>query len=223
MDEVFGRENFVSQITFTTTGTTTGRYISGTASFLAWYARDLDALKFHQIYAVKALGGPGAGKYDQGHDEGRAYRLDNATSPRIRTARTGYFPVEVGGRSYMPSSGEWKTHQEGMNRLAAAGRLAPTRNSLAYVRYLDDFPAFPMNDVWPDIGGIQGRADPKVYVVQSSTTIIQRCMLMCTDPGDLVLDPTCGSGTTASSRSSGGAGGSPSTPRAWLSPSRGSG
>jgi adenine-specific DNA-methyltransferase len=71
------------------------------------------------------------------------------------------------------------------------------RNTLSYIRFLDDFPAYPINNVWLDIGGIQSRADPKVYVVQTSTSIIQRCMLMTTDPGDLVLDPTCGSGTTA--------------------------
>ena len=68
---------------------------------------------------------------------------------------------------------------------------------MSYVRYFDDFPAFPITNNWPDIGGVQSRADPKVYVVQTATSAIQRCMLMCTDPGDLVLDPTCGSGTTA--------------------------
>jgi adenine-specific DNA-methyltransferase len=197
MDEVFGSENFVSLVTFTTTGTTTGRYLSGTASYIVWYAKDVEALKYRPLFSTKALGGAGAAKYDQTDSSGRVYRLDNTTSPRIRAGRTGYFPVEVSGRTYLPSSGEWKTHREGMTRLALAERLSPTRNSLAYVRYLDDFPAFPINDVWLDVGGIQSRADPKIYVVQSSTTIIQRCLLMSTDPGDLVLDPTCGSGTTA--------------------------
>ncbi|WP_448612145.1 site-specific DNA-methyltransferase [Geodermatophilus sp. URMC 60] len=197
LDEVFGSENFVSLITFTTTGTTTGRYLSGTASYIVWYARDLDSLKFRQLYQDKALGGAGAAKYDQVDGAGRPYRLDNLTSPRIRAGRTGFYPVTVDGRTFTPLSGEWKTHPQGMARLVAAGRVRPTRNSLAYVRYLDDFPAFPLNDVWPDVGGIQSRADPKIYVVQTSTTIISRCMLMCTDPGDLVLDPTCGSGATA--------------------------
>jgi adenine-specific DNA-methyltransferase len=197
MDEVFGSENFVSLITFTTTGTTTGRYLSGTSSFILWYCRDLDGLRFRQLYADKILGGSGASKYDQVNDQGQPYRLDNLTSPRVRTGRTGYYPVNVGGRSYMPQSGEWKTHPDGMDRLLIADRVRTTRNSLAYLRYLDDFPAYPISNVWPDIGGIQSRADPKIYVVQSSTSIIQRCMLMCTDPGDLVLDPTCGSGTTA--------------------------
>jgi adenine-specific DNA-methyltransferase len=197
MDEVFGSENFVSVITFTTTGTTTGRYLSGTSSFIVWYAREVDGLRYRQLYADKALGGLGASKYDQVDEFGRPFRLDNLTSPRIRSARTGYYPVEVGGRSFLPSSGEWKTHREGMARLVLAGRVWPTRNSLSYLRYLDDFPAYPVHNVWLDIGGVQSRADPKVYVVQSSTSIVQRCMLMGTEPGDLVLDPTCGSGTTA--------------------------
>src|SRR5206468_5256794 len=87
--------------------------------------------------------------------------------------------------------------EEGMSRLLAARRVQVTGNTLAYVRFLDDFPAFPISNTWMDIGGIQSRADPKVYVVQTATTAVQRCMLMTTDPGDLVLDPTCGSGTTA--------------------------
>ena len=78
-----------------------------------------------------------------------------------------------------------------------ANRVDVTGNSLAYVRFLDDFSAATINNAWVDIGGIQSRADPKVYVVQTPSTLIQRCILMTTDPGDLVLDPTCGSGTTA--------------------------
>jgi adenine-specific DNA-methyltransferase len=197
MDEVFGEENFVSLITFTTTTTTTGEYLPGTASYVIWYGKDASQLKFRQLYAEKAAGAAGATKYDQVDEKGRPYSLDNLTSPRVRAARTGYYPVTVEGRDYLPITGEWKTNQEGMARLQLAGRVKPARNALRYVRYLDDFPAYPINNVWLDIGGIQSRADPKIYVVQTSTSIIQRCMLMTTDPGDLVLDPTCGSGTTA--------------------------
>lgn len=81
--------------------------------------------------------------------------------------------------------------------MAKLNRLVAQGNKLRYIRYLEDFPVFPLNNLWPDIGGIQSRTDPKVYVVQTSTTALQRCVLMTTDPGDLVLDPTCGSGTTA--------------------------
>src|SRR5204863_4061158 len=91
----------------------------------------------------------------------------------------------------------WKKNDEGMPRLLRAVRIEITGDSLAYVSFIDDVPAFPITNAWMDIGGIQSRADPKVYVVQTATTAVERCVLMTTDPGDLVLDPTCGSGTTA--------------------------
>jgi len=84
-----------------------------------------------------------------------------------------------------------------MANLLKARRVEPTSRKLSYVRYFDDFPVFTLNNVWTDLGGIQSRADPKIYVVQTATSVIERCILMATDPGDLVLDPTCGSGTTA--------------------------
>lgn len=128
---------------------------------------------------------------------GRLLRYDNLTSQTTRTGQTTVFPVEVSGKTVSPASGGWKTNRIGMTRLLDAGRVAATGRSLSYVRYFEDFPAFPLTNNWPDIGGVQSRADPKVYVVQTASTAIERCMLMCTDPGDLVLDPTCGSGTTA--------------------------
>lgn len=112
------------------------------------------------------------------------------------------------GRHY---SGGWKTSQSGLGRLTEANRIAASKNTLNYVRLLDDFPASPLNNVWMDVGGIQSRADPKVYAVQTNTKVIQRCMLMATDPGDLVLDPTCGSGTTAYVAEQWGGAGSPLT------------
>src|SRR5438105_2509584 len=84
-----------------------------------------------------------------------------------------------------------------MARLLTVKRVEVTGSTLAYVRFLDDFPAYPITNSWSDIGGIQSRTDSKIYVVQTATTAIERCLLMTTDPGDLVLDPTCGSGTTA--------------------------
>lgn len=108
-----------------------------------------------------------------------------------------WFPVEIDGKSVTPSlQSRWKTNEAGMNRLIAAGRVHMRRNSLAYVRYIDDFPAMALGSVWTDTV-IAGRPGDKIYVVQTSPKVIERCMLMCTDPGDLVLDPTCGSGTTA--------------------------
>jgi adenine-specific DNA-methyltransferase len=132
----------------------------------------------------------------------RAYRQDNLTSQSVGRDKgegaASWFPVQIAGQEIRPSlKVRWKTNEGGMQRLLCADRIELTGNSLAYVRYLDDFGAAALNNAWSDIGGIQSRLDPKVYVVQTPTTAIQRCVLMATDPGDLVLDPTCGSGTTA--------------------------
>jgi adenine-specific DNA-methyltransferase len=218
LDEVFGSENFCSLISYAKTTTTTGRLLPGTNDYILWYAKELERVKYRQLHVTKAIGGPGASKYDQieladgtrrqmtsgEKSDGvslpigaRPFRLDNLTSPRIREARTGYYPVTFQGQTFLPQQGEWKTNAEGIERLIAAGRIQKTGNTLSYVRFLDDFPAFALANTWSDIGGIQSRSDPKIYVVQTSTTAVQRCLLMTTDPGDLALDPTCGSGTTA--------------------------
>lgn len=202
MDEVFGSDNFISQVAYSTTGGATSEFLAGTYDLILWYARDRTLTKFRQLYLPKAIGGVGAGKYDQADETGRPYRLDNLTSQSQGREKgegaASWFPVVIEGREFRPTmQSRWKTNQGGMHRLQLAGRLARTRNTLAYVRYLDDFPAFQVSNWWSDIGGIQSRADPKIYVVQTATRSIERCMLMCTDPGDLVLDPTCGSGTSA--------------------------
>ncbi len=217
MDEVFGSENFVSLISFTTTGGA-GSFAGGTNvlpavnSFIIWFARDLPVVKYRQLYRQRVEDGAGAGKYTtaelpdgsrvplsqvQDRTSARILRFDNLTSQTTRTGQTTVFPVEVDGHVVRPTSGGWKTNRLGMDRLRAANRVALTGRSLSYVRYFDDFPAFSLTNSWTDIGGVQSRADPKVYVVQTATSAIERCLLMCTDPGDLVLDPTCGSGTTA--------------------------
>jgi adenine-specific DNA-methyltransferase len=217
MDEVFGDSNFVSHITFATTTTTTGRNLPGTTNFLLWYAKDLDRMKYRQVFRTKSVGAEGAEAYTQvelldgsrrrmtpeersspaGLPAGaRPFRLDNLTSPRVRAARTGYYEVDFEGRRFLPAKGEWKTNQEGMARLLAARRIGAAGNTLSYVRFVDDFPAFPMTNSWDDTT-VAGFGDPKLYVVQTNRKIVERCMFMTTDPGDLVLDPTCGSGTTA--------------------------
>jgi adenine-specific DNA-methyltransferase len=134
--------------------------------------------------------------------DARVYRQDNITSQSVGRDKgegaASWFPVSIAGQEIRPSiKVRWKTNEQGMGRLLHANRVEVTGNSLAYVRFLDDFSAATINNAWVDIGGIQSRADPKIYVVQTPTTLIQRCILMSTDPGDLVLDPTCGSGTTA--------------------------
>ena len=217
IDEVFGSENFCSVIAFATTTTTTGRLLPGTCDFLLWYAKNNSKIKFRQIYVDKTLDAGAIANYNQIElsdqkrrkmnsaeranprlipPRARPFRIDNLTSPRIREARSGYFPISFEGEAYLPRSGEWKTHKEGMERLIMAGRLASAGDGLYYVRFLSDFPAYPLNNLWEDTV-IAGFSSEKVYVVETNTKAIKRCMMMTTDPGDLVLDPTCGSGTTA--------------------------
>ncbi|MGI8492250.1 MAG: site-specific DNA-methyltransferase [Acidimicrobiales bacterium] len=218
MDEVFGSENFVGLVTYAkTTGAGSGAggtdVLASVTDYLLWYAKDLRQIKYRQIYLRKSAGQVGATKYDQVEEadgsrrpataderrgllaDARLLTLDNLTS------QTGVdktrFDVTLNGRSFRPHPAVWKTGEEGMARLLEARRVQAQRNTLRYVRYFEDFPAFPINNVWADLGGVQSRTDPKIYVVQTATTAIERCLLMTTDPGDVVLDPTCGSGTTA--------------------------
>jgi adenine-specific DNA-methyltransferase len=223
MDEIFDARNFVSKITFSKTAGATPKYLPSTADYLVWYAKNVEQLKYRQIFLAKSLGGDASEKYDQveladgtrrpmtsGEKDNpaslpqgsRAYRLSDLTSQRQgREAGPGsamHFSVEFEGETFTPKGQRgWSTTREGMQRLIAEKRIQASGSLLAFVRFVDDFPAYPLSSVWTDIGGIQSRADPKVYVVQTANSAIQRCVLMTTDPGDLILDPTCGSGTTA--------------------------
>lgn len=218
LDEVFGADNFVSIITYTKTAGQTGEFLPGTSDFILWYCKSIEHAKFRRLYQQRLIGGPGSDKYSlveladgtritaaeatRRGATGRALRLDNLTSQSVGREKgegaASWFTVELDGRRFTPTQqSRWKTNEPGMKRLLAANRVQATRNTLSYVRYHDDFPAYPLSNTWTDIGGVQSRADPKIYVVQTATTTVQRCMLMTTDPGDLVLDPTCGSGTTA--------------------------
>ena len=223
MDEVFGDGNFVSLISTKTSGGSTGVYLSGVIGYVIWYAKDKSAVKFKKQFRPKLFGGQGAEKYNRlrlpdltgrvltGTEReersgspvtGNVYRQDNLTSQSIGRDKgegaSSWFPVPINGQAITPSLRvRWKTNESGMRRLLAANRVEITGNSLAYVRFLSDFRAIEINNLWDDVGGVQSRSDPKVYVVQSPTPLVQRCILSTTDPGDLVLDPTCGSGTTA--------------------------
>jgi len=223
MDDIFGATNFVSLVTFSKTTGATVVLLPGTADYLLWYGKNRQCLKYRRLFSVKSLGGEGAAKYDHvelldgqrlpmisegKHDPSRlppgsrVYRHDNLMSQSVGREKgegaASWFPVKVQGREFKPNiRNRWKTNEEGMTRLLAARRVEVTGDSLAYVRFIDDFPAFPITNVWMDIGGIQSRRDAKIYVVQTANTAVQRCLLMTTDPGDLVFDPTCGSGTTA--------------------------
>jgi adenine-specific DNA-methyltransferase len=217
LDEVFGAENFAGQVTFKKTSGA-GSFAVGTnvlasvSDYVLWYARNAGSVKYRQLYRSK-VGDVGTGEYslielpdgtrrratdleisDPGY--GRLFRLDNLISQTTRVGQTTVFPVEVDGRRVVPGTGGWKTNQAGMARLIAAGRVVGRENSLGYVRYLIDFPAMSLNSLWDDTV-TAGRPGDKLYVVQTNPKVIERCMGMTTDPGDLVLDPTCGSGTTA--------------------------
>lgn len=222
LDEVFGADNFVSSIVLKTTsgaGSPSGGTLTlaGVHDYVLWYGRDRAQVKYRQLYAAK--GGPGAdvGFYRRvrerdGRDRpavadelanpsqlppgARLFFPDNLTSQS--SPESAQFPVAVDdGPPIRPMKGGWKTNPAGMNRLRAAGRLFTTRDrTLRFVRFLEDFPAMPLNNVWTDVG-TGSFTEAKAYIVQTNTKIVQRCILMATDPGDLVLDPTCGSGTTA--------------------------
>lgn len=216
MDEVFGQENFVSLVTFKTTsgaGSFAGgtNVLSAVNNYIVWYAKDLARVKYRALFRNKEAGGVGGGQYTwvQRSDGSRArlggavveagerlMRTDQLTSQTTRVGQTTVFPIEHRGRVYRPNTGGWKTNVTGMERLRWADRLEGVGNTLTYVRFLDDFPAFPYTNLWDDTV-TSGFADAKIYVVQTNSRVIERCLLMATDPGDLVVDPTCGSGTTA--------------------------
>ncbi|MDD5558237.1 site-specific DNA-methyltransferase [Candidatus Methylomirabilis sp.] len=215
MDEVFGSENFCSSIAYKKT--TGAGSPSGTTDLppsvfdhLIWYAKSIKDVKYRRLYRERRAGEEGGTQYDwaERSDGGRRHleslidiqsdeRLfthDNLTSQSSGVTTT--FAVSFEGKSIAPNKGGWKTNADGMTRLRFANRLMLLGNSLRYVRMHDDFPLSPRTNMWDDTV-TSGFGDIKTYVVQSHPRVIERCLLMTTDPGDLVLDPTCGSGTTA--------------------------
>ena len=196
MDEVFGEENFVSLITVRKTTSEGASLLGATTDFILWYGRSSTQIKFRSAYQPRSENAES--RYSQIDSDGRRYRLDNITSSR--PAGEGDVTSLVwNGRNFNPGAGTFKTTSDGLKRLGLADRLyASGRGKLNYRRFHDDFSVAIVGNLWDDISGaVQSRSDPKVYVVQTSTQLVQRCVLMTTDPGDLVLDPTCGSGTTA--------------------------
>ena len=186
MDEVFGEENFVSEIVFRKTTSSTATLIENVHDIIVWYGKS-DAPKFRRLYYEKTEDA-GATAYRTGADD-RAFTTSDLTSQNPGSR----YDVKFDGKLYMANPGWWKTQETSMARAMKAGRLAPTKNKVRYRRYLDDFAIYSMSNLWNDTGGEVG----KVYVVQTAQEAVKRCLLMTTDPGDLVLDPTCGSGTTA--------------------------
>jgi adenine-specific DNA-methyltransferase len=224
MDEVFGDENYVVEIIFQKTSSSTGEYVPPTVDRLLWFAKRKEALKFRPFMMEKRPGERGGTGYKNartpfgdrrsltkdemsgiealsGHE--KIYFRDNITSQSMGRSKgegaASWFPVEIDGTTVRPAiTVRWKTNEAGMERLKKANRLElSSGNNLGYVRYLDDFRAYVLGDYWSDTLGQNQFGGDKTYVVQTGLTVVQRCILMTTDPGDLVLDPTCGSGTTA--------------------------
>ncbi|HEU0251096.1 MAG TPA: site-specific DNA-methyltransferase [Solirubrobacteraceae bacterium] len=216
MDEVFGSENFRSLITYRTSVGLGAEGLDNVTNFLLWYSKT-EAYKFRNLYRETRPGESGASRYRSlilADGSTRRANQEELEDPRQLpagshlyrdqglTSRTGskttVFPVEFQGRTYRPTAGGWRTAESGMQRLRWADRLLPTGKTLSFRKYWDDFSALSLTNFWDDVsGGITSRSDPKIYVVQTATKIVERCLLMTTDPNDLVLDPTCGSGTTA--------------------------
>lgn len=197
MDEVFGAENFCRVVTVAKTSGMGSNLLAVSNDYLLWYARDISRIKFRQLFLEKTdSDNDDFGMYTKLDSQGRRYRIDNLTGQN-NNVETCLYEYEFNGRKYRtPATRQWKTNIEGMRALEAANRLEASGNGLYYKRYLDDFPVRPLTESWSDTG-TGGFAEQRIYVVQTGLKIVQRCMLMTTDPGDLVLDPTCGSGTTA--------------------------
>lgn len=214
MDEIFGEDNSIATITVEKTSAQTSEFISESTDYILFYAKDSESLKFRNLLRSKEPTDSMMSEYSNFEDEHlvrgnlkkvmgpddwrrkeaelRLFSKDTTTSSRP----PGSFPVDFRGGSYTPGNGYWKTGKLGFRRLIAANRIEPRGTSLRYVRFFRDYPVSPINNIWGDVR-FSSRRESKVYVVQSSELLVQRCLLMATDPGDLVLDPTCGSGTTA--------------------------
>ena len=181
MDEVFDLENLVAQIYFKTTSGRHATKIDRLGNYILWYAKDIENIKYRNIFLFK--------------EESAKPKMSNGDLQSQGVRSTGSYSVEFEGKLYRPlSTNHWKTIEDGMHRLIQANRVFAGNRNIYYKRWSTDFPVVPISDVWTDVSG---GSTEKVYVVQTNGRIVERCLHMTTDPGDLVLDPTCGSGTTA--------------------------
>ena len=213
MDEVFGEENFVSQSVFRKTTGKGSSYLDNTYDIVLWYSKNRERTKYRTLYFKRQPSDDF--NYRFARDEaGRLKPLTKDELERIdriaveigvaaanpmtsqSSSSTTLFEYQFRGITFLPGKGGWKTNFRGMERLYKSSRLYGIGKTLRFVRPFSDFDVQSYNDIWDDTRQ-SGFGDEKVYVVQTAMRVIQRCILMTTDPGDLVLDPTCGSGTTA--------------------------
>ncbi|MCR5752622.1 MAG: site-specific DNA-methyltransferase [Kiritimatiellae bacterium] len=216
LDEVFGSDNFVSQISVRKTSGQDESIINNVTDYILWVARNKETLKIRRLFLDKIISFDDLGQYTNVQfDDYRRFKISDVKNSNFKS------PLEIGhvfalgettssgnggdtkyafkfhGKQYLPyKDRHWSTHAIGMDRLVKADRIVSREKgeNLSYVRFFDDFPVFPMDNIWDDTSS---SFQSRIYVVQTIPKIIQRCILMTTDPGDLVLDPTCGSGTTA--------------------------
>ncbi|OGF65900.1 hypothetical protein A3I27_00280 [Candidatus Giovannonibacteria bacterium RIFCSPLOWO2_02_FULL_43_11b] len=213
MDEVFGSDNFINQIPFQKTGGFSSSYLDSVGDYILWYGKNKEQLKYRQLYLGKINAKSGLNNYPylllkDGNERliSKEEKEDISLLPQgarlfgVHAITSGGAskekqPFVFNGKEYLPKANEhWKAkYPDGMAKLAEIGRIRATSNRIGYVRFFDDFNLISLSNNWDDT---RGEMDMK-YVVQTSNIIIQRCLLMTTDPGDIVLDPTCGSGTSA--------------------------
>jgi adenine-specific DNA-methyltransferase len=216
LDEVFGAVNFVSEVIFYKTSGKGAAGLDAVFDRLLWYAKDKPSLKYRQLYmprpqytlqeqytlveladgSVRRITDDENGGSSPLPEGARRFMPDQLSSQG--ETEEGSEPFEFEGVKYqLPPNTHWKTGLKGRTRLAAKGRLFPVGKRLRYKRYAEDFPLAPYTNIWDDTV-ISGFGSAKLYAVQTSPKVVERCILMTTDPSDLVFDPTCGSGTTAS-------------------------
>jgi adenine-specific DNA-methyltransferase len=214
LDEVFGSENFCQIIGFRKTGGQSSTLLASISDYLLMYAKDVGRLKYRSLFTNKVPGQEGATNYtwiEEGDGIRRPLTAAEKTTwelPRGAKVLQPYpmfsdgessqdKPFDWQGETYRPApNNHWKTTADGLRRLSSANRLVAQGKTLRFVNYLSDYPVTPLTNYWADTQ-ISGYGDAKLYVVQTLPKVVARALLMSTDPGDLVLDPTCGSGTTA--------------------------
>ena len=207
MDEVFGESNFLDQISLIKTGGLGSQFLASVTDFIIWYGKNSTATKYRRIFESKELGQEGTTQYNYLEKEGGEWSRISKDQNLRQVSLASVFAADnltsqgnlVSEYCYAAKSyrGGWKTtNPAGLDTLSKAARLFPIGNSLMYKRMFSDFPVKPLTNVWSRLF-LTGFSDQKVYVVQTASSVIERALLMATDPGDLVLDPTCGSGTTA--------------------------
>ena len=215
MDEVYGTENCIAMISVQKAGSGATKFLGQICDYILWYAKDSEAVKYRSVYLDRAVSEGDAGRFNRVElEDGERTALNDldgrlpsgarlfAPDP-LQSASMGrdkgegaasWFPVQQSGRTFLPNDKRrWSTNEEGMLRLQRANRIIVQKTAIRFVRYIDDFRPVPLNNIWNDTSG----ASDRQYVVETAPKVVERCMLMATDPGDLVLDPTCGSGTTA--------------------------